>query len=131
MNHITSYGPGDEITWGPVMDSRDPRNDDDGEFHTEQSALDQAAEDVLATPYAWSWFLSDVIEQEEPVDTAMGADWFAGDATVDELLAVVMDCGDWVAVREARAELRDRFMAHRDTKLAVQARADKLVGEPV
>lgn len=33
MTHgFTQYGPGDPETWGPVMSSRDPRNDADGDW---------------------------------------------------------------------------------------------------
>lgn len=130
MNTTYLPGFGDAATWGPVMDPRDPRSEDDGEFHNEQSALDQATDDVMATPWEWQWFLSDVCGSEEPVNTAsVDSDFFAGDASTEMLLVLVLDSSDWDVVREARAELRDRFRKY--AQRAIEDRAAALVGEPV
>lgn len=134
MNPTYLPGPGDSATWGPVMSSRDPRFNEFGpEFPDEDTALEMATEDELATPYSWAYFLHETVEKTEPVKTCIRAssDWFAGDKTVDELLAVVMDCADWDIVREARAELRDRFLAWDTTKEQIKDRAVEIQQEPL
>ena len=132
MTHgFTQFGPGDPETWGPVMDPRDPRNEDDGEFHNEQTALDAATEDVLATPYHWAFFINETVDGLNPVPTHKRWDGDMTELSNGELLALVMDCFDRDTVMLARAELRDRFLAHADTQQSLLDRAAELVGEPV
>jgi hypothetical protein len=131
MNLNTIPGPGDEITWGPVTGHpNDPRQEDDGEFHNEQTALDAATEDVLATPYTWAWFLNETVDGVNPVPTHKRFDDMT-DLSNGELLALIMDCFDATTVMLARAELRDRFLAHADTQQSLLDRAAELVGEPL
>lgn len=131
MAHLfTQYGPGDPETWGPVTGHpNDPRWDEDDEFHNEQTALDAATDDVLATPYTWAWFLNETVDGVNPVPTHKRFDDMT-ELSNGELLALVMDCFDRDTVMLARAELRDRFLAHADTQQSLLDRAAELVGEP-
>lgn len=111
----------------------DPALEDDEELvHDECSALDQATEDVLATPGCWAWFIDQTVTDINPVQVFYREeDFFPYDMRVDQLLAIVLASHDWDLVREARSALRDRFLAHDATQQVLQDRAAELVGEPV
>lgn len=130
MNTTYLPGFGDAATWGPVMDPRDPRFEDDGCW-SEEEADDIAKEEALATPYSWAYFLMETIDNTEPVKTYVSskADWLASDLSNDQLLALVMDCSDWDIVREAREELRDRFLEFGNTKEQIRERSEELQQE--
>lgn len=107
--------------------------DEDAELcHDEASALDAATDEVLATPYCWAWFINEAVDEINPVKTSYREEeFFPSDLSVDALLAIVMASHDWPLVREARSELRERFLAHSATQQVLQDRAAELVGEPV
>lgn len=128
MTHLHTPGPGDSATWGPCTDPRDPRWDDDGEFHNEISANEQARDEVLATPFSIAWFLNESSDETAPVDTLRSFDDCAK-LTTGHLLALMWDSADVTQVMAAREELRTRFLAAVESD--IEERAAELVGEPV
>lgn len=115
---LTDYGPGDEITWGPCTDPRDPRWVEDDEAPLAQHEADEmAAEDIASTGVTVAeWLLAEchgIPLAADPVYTAALRDEQLQDAPTHVLLACIMTGTDRQA-NFARMFLRDRFdAAHR------------------
>lgn len=126
MNHIYTPGPGDEITWGPVMSSRDPRWDGD-EFITEDDAVDIAREEALASPYLLAEWLEQSIDRNTECDP-IEVDKLAHlpELRVGQLL-VMLFAGQRTA--EVIDELQDRYLADENVKAGVEFRAADLQKE--
>lgn len=102
------YGPGDEITWGsPTGHPNDPRTDVPDDHLSEDEALERATEEMMSSPYAVAFWLSEEIGDASIVDVDAVTDHLP-DASVNELLAMIM-AGDSAQIVAAAYELRERF----------------------
>lgn len=118
---ITSFGPGDEITWGPCINPNDPRWDD-GDSLSECDAQSMAAEQVSATPaQVANWLEEQCSEAWVPVETHE-LDEDLSELPTSGLLAMIM-VGTHDQLRAARHELRARY------ERAQQEEIDDLAGE--
>ena len=121
---LTDYGPGDEITWGPCTDPRDPRWDDSidpplAEWEADEQAADEISS-TAANVAEWLYTVTDHEDGWKPVETMKIADAALQDAPVHILLAVVMTGTDRQA-NLARMFLRDRYQAARADQIGERA----------
>ena len=124
----TPYGPGDEITWGPCTDPRDPRWEEDDDFISEEEAYDMAADEIIATPYHAVWWLMEHALTDDalkPVATEQVTDYLP-EATLPQLVSLLM-AGTERQVIDAAYELRERFINDKATQKTVAERAEEIM----
>lgn len=97
------YGPGDEATWGPCVDPRDPRADEPDEF-TSMQPIGSAETLVCYTVDAGivaitgAYIGAEVVEPEEFAPHRITAWTLRIQAEVDRDREDAMDCGgEWAA----------------------------------
>ena len=96
------YGPGDEATWGPVVDPRDPRADEPDEF-TSMQPIGSAETLVCYTVDAGivqitgAYIGAEMVEPEEFAPHRITAWTLRIQAEVDRDREDAMDCGEWAA----------------------------------
>lgn len=126
---ITQYGPGDEITWGPCTDPRDPRWEEDEDRLTKDDARDQARDELCsqaANVAEWLYTVVDNPAGWEFVDTLRVDAGSLQDAPVHVLFAVIMT-GTNEQANLARMFLRERYEAARADQ--IDDRADEILHE--
>ena len=96
------YGPGDETTWGPIVDPRDPRADDPDEYTSMQPLGDAEVLVVYCVDHGivqitGAYIGADVVEPEEFAGHRITAWTLRIQAEVDRDREDAMDCGEWAA----------------------------------
>lgn len=133
MPNLSSFGPGDEITWGaPTGNALDPRTDDDDLPHgmiAFETAQEMAAEQISSTPGLVADWLSEMaadLTLRKPVETMKIDEADIQGAPAHVLLALIMTGTDKQAGL-ARMFLRDRFEA--DYAECIDERANEILIE--
>jgi len=124
--HYTTLGPGDEATWGPVSNPRDPRWDGDREPSDSHRA--DAADELLADAWTTSdWLACKVMQPEGGTTDVRGFEHLdMSEATVDQLWTLMLTGSDAQCLH-ARMEMKDRIL--RDNKRWIANRALELMVE--
>lgn len=106
MDTFTKYGPGDEITWGSVVDSRDPRWDDD--VMTQGDAEEQVADEWAHNADSVADWLAVACAGQHDVSSRTECNDVMG-LPVPRLLSILFNGTDAEALA-ARRELRERYV---------------------
>jgi len=126
MQNLTTYGPGDSATWGPVSNPRDPRWDGDREPSDSHRA--DAADELLADTFTTSLWLCDNLRQPEGSTTSIAGfeDLDMSEATADQLWTLILTGSDAQCLH-ARMEMKDRIL--RDERTWIDDRAMELMAD--
>jgi len=128
------YGMGDEQTWGPVVDPRDPRADDPPEDWLDDDAAEmQAADECMADGYILADALWRLADCDKPIGPAtyeqlFGREWTPSEAHSLTLIAVLVS-GGFENAALARVELNDRLRHSSAMKTAIEDRKRDLLAE--